>query len=654
MTLKRIAARLALGALSLGVAMAGPAWAAADASGPSSPAPGPTPGGASGAQASPTPPSQAFTPVSEFSDVSPSSWAYRAVKKLVEKYHIMGGFPDGTFRGNQDVTRFQLAVVLDKVMHRVEQLTAESSPSTETLPPPPAPGANTARPIVSPEDLHTIARLQQDFKDELQAIEARQDTFDQRLISLEKRVRLGGGLAMFFRTYTASRYGQNNLRIATHLKLNADLASDLTYSGQLMMLDDGVQHFFNGHQASDGGANTIPGDDATPLYIRKSFLSWTPPSVTIDAGMMRFSDILPVGSAIANDFATGPVWPQGESGYGFVGTPPVQNGHIDLYNPTVSVAGPDRAPYHPGVNVVQDLLDPDSAADLNDGSAGTLAVDATLGPVELGAGINDGTPGAETGEELLNLPDTFPRIAQLNDGYGLAKVGIDLGLLRASVVAHADNSALGQLSDASHPAGKGLGGTIDIGNDLGGLSLSFAEINRTALAAATDANYYHEASAVLSTTSFLGLGLGAGIAAKVGLAPIAGYAVPDPTFTQMGLSSGGKPRSQLIPGLPYNWASTGVYLRFPGFSVIPDLTLAYQTSGWDLMDSNFGSGLSAILEIQPLPELPRIFVEYDQGKFSSSPYKWNALFSTVNPNPTSPSAAAITHEQFIVGTSVAF
>ncbi|MBU6429250.1 MAG: hypothetical protein KGR26_09590, partial [Cyanobacteria bacterium REEB65] len=137
--------------------------------------------------------------------------------------------------------------------------------------------------------------------------------------------------------------------------------------------------------------------------------------------------------------------------------------------------------------------------------------------------------------------------------------------------------------------------------------------------------------------------------------PISGYAEPDPTFAQMGLTNvAGTAKNPIIPFIPYNWASTGIYLKFPGFSIVPSLTLAYQTSGWDLLDSNFGAGLSAIAEIQPSPALPRLFVEYDQGKFSSSPTKWNALFSKVVADPTQPSASAITHEQFIVGTSVAF
>jgi len=51
-----------------------------------------------------------------FSDVSPNHWAYRAIKKLVEEYGVLGGFPDGTFRGNRNLTRYEAAAMIAKVI----------------------------------------------------------------------------------------------------------------------------------------------------------------------------------------------------------------------------------------------------------------------------------------------------------------------------------------------------------------------------------------------------------------------------------------------------------------------------------------------------------------------------------------------------------
>jgi hypothetical protein len=55
-----------------------------------------------------------------FKDVPPDHWAAEAVKEVVAK-GIMKGFPDGTFRGDQPVTRYELAVTLARFMQRVEE-----------------------------------------------------------------------------------------------------------------------------------------------------------------------------------------------------------------------------------------------------------------------------------------------------------------------------------------------------------------------------------------------------------------------------------------------------------------------------------------------------------------------------------------------------
>ena len=59
-----------------------------------------------------------------FTDVSPNHWAYQSIKKLSEEYGVLGGFPDGTFRGNRNLTRYEFAAAVSKVMDKVEDLVA--------------------------------------------------------------------------------------------------------------------------------------------------------------------------------------------------------------------------------------------------------------------------------------------------------------------------------------------------------------------------------------------------------------------------------------------------------------------------------------------------------------------------------------------------
>jgi hypothetical protein len=42
-------------------------------------------------------------------DVLPTHWAYAAVQSLVERYGCIAGYPDGTFRGDRAITRYEAA-----------------------------------------------------------------------------------------------------------------------------------------------------------------------------------------------------------------------------------------------------------------------------------------------------------------------------------------------------------------------------------------------------------------------------------------------------------------------------------------------------------------------------------------------------------------
>ena len=53
------------------------------------------------------------TSISQFTDLRPSDWAYQALSNLVERYGCVAGYPNGTFRGGQAMTRFEAAALLN-------------------------------------------------------------------------------------------------------------------------------------------------------------------------------------------------------------------------------------------------------------------------------------------------------------------------------------------------------------------------------------------------------------------------------------------------------------------------------------------------------------------------------------------------------------
>jgi hypothetical protein len=65
------------------------------------------------------------TSISQFSDVKPSDWAYQALSNLVDRYGCVAGYPNGTFKGGQAMTRYEAAALLNACLDRVTETTDE-------------------------------------------------------------------------------------------------------------------------------------------------------------------------------------------------------------------------------------------------------------------------------------------------------------------------------------------------------------------------------------------------------------------------------------------------------------------------------------------------------------------------------------------------
>jgi hypothetical protein len=65
------------------------------------------------------------TSTGQFSDLRPTDWAYQALSNLVSRYGCVAGYPDGSFRGGQPITRFEAAALLNACLDRVTEVTDE-------------------------------------------------------------------------------------------------------------------------------------------------------------------------------------------------------------------------------------------------------------------------------------------------------------------------------------------------------------------------------------------------------------------------------------------------------------------------------------------------------------------------------------------------
>jgi hypothetical protein len=108
------------------------------------------------------------TSVSQFSDVQPTDWAFQSLQSLVERYGCVAGYPNGTFRGNRALSRYEFAAGLNACLDRVNELIATATAD-----------------MVSKEDLATLQRLQEEFSAELATLRGRVDALEARTAELE-------------------------------------------------------------------------------------------------------------------------------------------------------------------------------------------------------------------------------------------------------------------------------------------------------------------------------------------------------------------------------------------------------------------------------------------------------------------------------------
>jgi BMFP domain-containing protein YqiC len=108
------------------------------------------------------------TSVSQLSDVQPTDWAFVALQSLVERYGCIAGYPDGTFRGNRAMTRYEFAAGVNACLDKISELINTSTSN-----------------LVKKEDLDRLQRLQAEFSAELASLRSRVDTLEARTAELE-------------------------------------------------------------------------------------------------------------------------------------------------------------------------------------------------------------------------------------------------------------------------------------------------------------------------------------------------------------------------------------------------------------------------------------------------------------------------------------
>src|SRR5690349_21006655 len=107
-----------------------------------------------------------------FADTPTNHWAYDAIAELAAK-GLIEGYPDGTFKGDRAMTRYEMAMVVARLLARIESIQIPSAA--------PAPQVTRA-------DLEALQRLINEFRAELAALGVRVTAIEEELNAIKAKL----------------------------------------------------------------------------------------------------------------------------------------------------------------------------------------------------------------------------------------------------------------------------------------------------------------------------------------------------------------------------------------------------------------------------------------------------------------------------------
>ena len=191
--------------------------------------------------------------VNQLQDVSPGDWAYEALRNLVETYGCIAGYPDGTFRGNRAMTRYEFAAGLNACLQQIERLIAASTAD-----------------LALKADLAIIQRLRSEFAVELANLGSQVDSLEGRTAFLEDHqfstTTKFSGVVNFVATETFAGEGDDEFTFQGRVRLSwktSFTGKDLLFTGlaagnsTIANLADGTDEVVQTHQWYGDSGNSF-------------------------------------------------------------------------------------------------------------------------------------------------------------------------------------------------------------------------------------------------------------------------------------------------------------------------------------------------------------------------------------------------------------
>jgi hypothetical protein len=236
--------------------------------------------------------------VTQFRDVQPTDWAYEALRGLVERYGCIAGYPNGTYRGNRALTRYEFAAGLYSCLLQIERLIAASTGDGDGVP---------------PEDLATLERLLTEFEAELATLGTRVDNLEARLGEVEENqfsttTKLAGEVAFVLSDVFGGEdvdgfdVADNNNTVFQNRVRLAFVTSFTGEDALYTRLDAGNSAFFNGIDQGQLTTNFDNGNDIEIGWLAYYFPVGERIQVYLPAAFPLWQDFVPTISPLLDDF----------------------------------------------------------------------------------------------------------------------------------------------------------------------------------------------------------------------------------------------------------------------------------------------------------------------------------------------------------------
>jgi hypothetical protein len=257
---------------------------------------------------------------------------------LVERYGCIAGYPNGTYRGNRALTRYEFAAGLNSCLDRVNELIATATSD-----------------VVKKEDLATLQKLQEEFSSELAALKGRVDTLEARSAQLEANqfsttTKLSG--EAIIAVADAGGGAPNTPNPSAVLVDRVRLNLTTSFTGKDLLITGLQAYNLGGGTSSLGGAlGLVPAGPLQALSASSARLSFEPqfPGINVES-------LTPVGANSVQLYKLGYIFPVAKSLTLFAGprlettdafpaiTPFAGEGQEAIsrfagYNPVVRVSG---------------------------------------------------------------------------------------------------------------------------------------------------------------------------------------------------------------------------------------------------------------------------------------------------------------------------